>query len=115
VHEEALARGLLAQPLERGGVAVVARHQPQVARQLLERRVAHAAAGLAGVLAQPVEVQVGLGHADDRQVEPAVGGQAVERGQQHLARQVARDAEQDERARLLHLRRAFRAAPGTCG
>ncbi|GAA3152114.1 hypothetical protein GCM10020001_089560 [Nonomuraea salmonea] len=99
MDEEALAPDLVGQPGEGLGVAVVACDEPQVAGQPVERGVVRPTARLAGVLAQPVEVEVGPGDADDRQVEPAVGGQAVEGRQQHLAGEVAGDAEQHQRPR----------------
>ena len=95
----------LAQPIERVRIFVVAVDVAKQTRELGEGgRVDTAAVRLEAVArarAKLIEVPARLGHADDGHVEATTLDQGLQRREDHLVRQVAGRAEEDQRVRRL--------------
>ena len=106
MHRERLGAGLggdgLGEAGEHGRIRVVAADEVDEPEHLLQHggvgraRRLHA---VGDVPAQPVGVQVGERHPDDRHRELAARDEPVERGEHELAREVAGDAEQHQDVR----------------
>ncbi len=101
-----LRRGQLAGEIVEGrGVAVVPGHEREPAEEGGHRVgvdvVDRGGDGVAGVPAERLGVHVGQRDADHGQVQPPRGGQCIQRGQQHLAGQVAGGTEEHQRVRVV--------------